>query len=221
MNQKALLAVGGVVVAALAAYFLFSSGTPNVPAPAPGGTARQGNDVAERSSLKALLAATQPQRCTFRDTSTVGVSEGTVFVAGGRMRGDFATVSNGQTVQAHLVVAGETSYTWVDGQSTGVKFSLNAAGDGSSQPASGVDVDKPVDYRCEPWAVDQTVFSLPSGVEFNDVSALLPPAAGAASAAASGGVETGGAPNLKAAQCAACDSAPEEARAQCRAALGC
>ena len=124
-------------------------------------------------------------------------------------------------MRAHMIVDSETSYTWIEGNSTGFKMELNTAPQGD-QPAQGVNVDEQLDYRCRTWSTDSALFNLPDNVEFKDFSAILPPAVNLGSDAK---VPTAGSNDsvtgANAQQCAACDSVPEPTRSQCRAALGC
>lgn len=179
-----------------------------------GATDEATTSEATPSSLKNLLALGRAQQCTFSDSTTY--NQGIVYVGNNKARGNFTSANNGQEIVSHMIVDGEAVYIWIDGAATGFKTALNA-----TQPTEATtqtqqfDADTTVNYRCEPWVVDPAAFTLPSGVQFSDTSALFPSAQGQA------GTNNGSASDSKAAQCAACDSAPAEARTQCRAALGC
>lgn len=128
------------------------------------------------TSLKALLASGSAQQCSFRDTTAGMDSEGVIYVAGGKVRGNFTSTVDGQPLGAHMIVDGQTSYVWTDGSTTGFTTTVSAApttppSAASSQTAS-LDVNKTLDYSCQPWAVDASVFTLPTGVQFTDLSAL-------------------------------------------------
>ena len=166
------------------------------------------SESSAKKSLKDLIGLGQSQQCSF---SMDEGSSGSVYVASGKMRGDFTTTSDGQTTVSHMLVDGQTSYLWMDGQDTGYKFSIDAAdqpeGQSGQEGQANMDLDEKVDYSCKPWSVDSSVFALPQGVEFSDMSQFTSP--------------SGTQEDTNSAQCAACDSAPEDAQAQCRAALGC
>jgi hypothetical protein len=124
-----------------------------------------------------------------------------VYVASGKMRGDFSTVVNGQTNVAHMLIADNTMYTWIDGTDTGYKMSVEAtAGDSGSQ--SQMDLNQPVDYDCGSWSPDQSAFNVPAGINFMTAGSFGT-----------------GAPD--AAQCSTCDQLSGDAKAQCKAALKC
>ena len=129
------------------------------------------------------------------------------------MRGDFTTSTEGKTVTSHILVDGQTSYLWMDGQKMGYKFTVEESdetgNDTNKAPAGSLDLEKKSDYSCKPWSTDSSLFSLPDDIEFSDMSNIMSPSG------------TQSPDSSKAAQCAACDSAPESARQQCKAALGC
>lgn len=129
---------------------------------------------ASPKTLKDLLGLSSAQKCTY--------SGGVVYVSGGKVRGDFSTQEQGQSVNSHMIVDGNTSYIWTEGQKTGIKTTFEAnAGTNPSTSASpeagqsgAMDAQTPQDYKCEGWSADPTLFSLPAGVTFQDMSALIP-----------------------------------------------
>jgi hypothetical protein len=130
-----------------------------------------------------------------------------IYVAGGKMRGDFTAVSDGQEMQSHMITDGQTAYIWTNQMPQGVKMSFGTIDDDQSGAANSnpIDPDKELDYRCSGWTTDQSQFNLPSGVTFTDLSAALGASAGAGSA-----------------QCAQCSFITDpSAKAQCLASLNC
>lgn len=174
-----------------------------------------GNAKTQSTNLKSLIASQSPQRCTFSNEGmTEGASSsGTVYVAGGKMRGDFVSTAGGHTSNSHMVVEGGASYVWTDEMAQGFKMSFDAMSQPQNNNAQTVDPNADVDYSCSYWGVDSSVFVLPTNITFQDMSAMMPPAA----VDGEGSVQTS-----NSSQCAACDQAPNEStRAQCRAALQC
>jgi hypothetical protein len=209
MNKKILIVIGLLLLLGGVGAYLFASKGKSPSTATPQEQATSGESSAQRS-LKDLLGLGTSQECLF---STEG-SNGVVYVAGGKVRGDFTTESEGQTTISHMIVDGQTSYVWMEGQQMGYKFSFDESAqvqdqDQGQTSQATVDIDQKVDYNCKSWNTDPSMFTLPAGIEFSDMSQLTAPA----------GEQTS--EDTKAAQCAACDSAPEDAREQCRAALGC
>lgn len=205
MNTKTI-GITGVVVAviALGAYFAMRK-----PAHTPA--------TNQTGSLKTLLSSGSPQRCTVTNVAGNANSNGTVLVAGGKMRGDFTSEVNGQTTASHMIIMDNTSYIWTDAVSQGFKISLDETTKGSTETQrdnQSVDITQNVNYSCEPWSPDDNSFALPSGIQFKSMAEMMP-------AVPANNVPFSGSNNLKAVQCKQCDTLPSEQKTQCRAALGC
>jgi len=128
------------------------------------------------TSLKALLASGTSQKCSYSDSG----SEGVFYLSGGKSRGDFTTTVSGKTTASHMISDGKTSYIWMDGQPQGYKMSLEVNASTNQQANStaasaqqGVDVNKTMNYDCQAWSADNSMFNLPSGIEFVDFAAMM------------------------------------------------
>jgi hypothetical protein len=206
MNKKILIAIGILLLlGGMGAYLFMSKGKSQATTPTQE-QAASGESSAQRS-LKDLIGLGTAQECLFAmDEENSGV----VYVAGGKVRGDFSTQNEGQTIISHMIVDGQTSYFWMEGQEMGYKYSVDSTVQAEGQTnQAAMDIDQKVDYDCKSWNSDPSMFILPEGIEFQDMSQFTAPT----------GEQTSS--DTKAAQCAACDSAPEDAQEQCRAALGC
>ena len=119
---------------------------------------------AQPMSLKDLMMGGKNQMCTLKFASGGTGVEGTVYVTGGQVRGDFTTDSAAGKVGAHMIVKDEITYSWADTYNMGFKAPVDvtpaAAGNG------GVDVNSKFDYTCQAWVVDQAKFELPKEVKF-------------------------------------------------------
>lgn len=163
-------------------------------------TQMQAETTGGQKSLKDLFGLGTAQECTFKDETGNG---GTVYVGNNKMRGNFATVSPQGTVSSHIIVDGQTTYLWMDGQNTGYKMTLDttAAAETGNQAGQSMNFDQKLNYDCKGWTVNSSLFVLPTGVTFTDYNSMMVPSG-----------EN---------KCAACDSVPASAQAQCKAALGC
>lgn len=153
--------------------------------------------VESPKSLKELLGVGLTQKCTFET--------GTVYLANGKMRGDFQENS-------HMIVDGTTSYTWTDGQNSGFKMTFDPASvesdNTSTTNPAGMDYSKAYNYDCNNWSLDATVFELPKDVKFQDFSSLMP----TTNPEKSGGNTS---------QCGYCDGLDGDSKLECRKALNC
>lgn len=130
--------------------------------------------ASEQKSLRDLLALGVSQQCAFTDDT----ANGTVYVSGSMIRSDFTIVSDDKSMTAHTIVRDNTSYFWTDDSTTGFKAAMNEVPHGSATASfdattQSLDVDKKGDYSCSPWVVDDSMFTAPSTVVFNDYSQML------------------------------------------------
>lgn len=165
----------------------------------------------QKMSLKDIWSRGSSQKCTFNDLPSK--TTGTIYVAQGKMKGDFnSNVANTSTF-SHVIVQNQQSYIWVDGQTNGMKIAVNSEQIGKQASSSSqINLDQKYDVSCEGWRLDDSVFNLPQGVNFQDMSSLLQ----------SNTAKPSGTPqlDLKAA-CGACDKLNGSAKDQCRQALSC
>lgn len=116
-------------------------------------------------SLKDLLDSGTAQKCAIKVGTTGAGVEGTVYVAAGQVRGDFSADSAVGKTGTHLMIKNGSTYSWVDGFKTGLKSPVTASS--TTAAGGGVDVNAKFDYHCALWAVDKTVFTLPTDITFN------------------------------------------------------
>lgn len=218
MNKSILVVVAVLIILALGGFLFMNNKSTNTGSQvSPTKSTPQENTTKktnEQKSLKDLFSLGVAQECSYKDEMGNG---GVVYMTNGKMRGDFSSVTKDQTIKSHMVTDGKTSYIWMDNQAMGFKMSMEAAGQTSPDKINtqgSVDINKKGNFSCKPWVVSSSLFELPSNIKFTDLSDLQK--SPSTSEGSQGGVQ-----DMKAAQCAACDSVPQEARAQCKASLGC
>jgi len=184
MNKNLIYVIIAVVVIVVVATFVFykPSSMPGV-YQTPGTSEASGTSGATPSpssangmTLKGLLSLGSSQKCTFVDaTSPTASSEGTVYVAQGQLRGDFTSVVAGTTIKSHMIIVGNTSYTWTDAAKVGSKMALATIEQQQAPgPNQGFDPNKSVNYSCAYWPTDMNVFALPAGIQFSNMTNILP-----------------------------------------------
>lgn len=137
--------------------------------------ARQGT-----GSLEMLRLLGEDLECTisYSDAEQGSAVEGTYFVSGGSMRGDFLTESpdlSGQILSS-MIIDDTNMYVWseIEGQTYGMKMDLSLVNDPTYDAREPVALDAAVIYDCKPWKnVDRTVFMPPSTVMFQDMSEMM------------------------------------------------
>ena len=148
----------------------------------------QGTEVSEQAgesgvgmakgTLASLLGAGKNTMCKMSYSDENGSTEGTAYVSGQKMRGDFTYTADGKAMTSHMIRDDQYSYIWSDEESKGTKIKTELTEQAQEETASpapqgGVDVDKEVDLDCSGWGVDNSKFTPPSNIEFMDLSATM------------------------------------------------
>lgn len=165
MNKNMIIgAVVAVAVVGAGAYLLTGKG-------GQGGAESVTPPQATTSSLKELIASGVAQKCVFTDEQVP--SSGTVYIGNGKIRGDFYATANGEQKHIQMITDGTTMHTWFDGMTTGFKLSVAVpSAAGTPAPAQNIDLDKTLEYSCLPWTVEDSVFALPTAINFVDINAM-------------------------------------------------
>jgi len=166
------------------------------------------------TSLKDLIAKNLAETCTYSNDA----GSGTVYVNSGKVRGDFEVNVSGQIQKSHMIIDGNTSYVWMEGENTGYKMTFDpnqvqpTTAEVTSAPQESFSADRVMNYDCKPWVVDSSLFTLPSDIKFTEftVPTGMMQVSGASPSAGS-----------NSSQCAYCDSLTGDSKTQCLTALHC
>jgi hypothetical protein len=129
-------------------------------------------EVKNRGTLRALIAQNKNLICTVKSDATTGSAEGTVYLSGTDMRGDFVLKNSGSTVNSHMIKLGSTMYAWSDG-GQGVKMDVTASANSNAGVKSATGLDESYSYECKDWSKDASQFVIPTTVTFIDVNAMI------------------------------------------------
>jgi hypothetical protein len=163
-----------------------------------------------RTSAEALMRSGKSLKCSLSPDRGGEVREGSVYISGGKMRGDFEVAGDGgETYDAHMVQDGEWVYTWGGpmGEVQGTKMRVGATAGPAAQ--DGFDASEEMSMDCEEWRPDASKFETPSSVQFMDMTGM---------GMGAPGMMDGG---IQAMQCQACDQADGPERDMCRQMMGC
>ncbi|MES2470811.1 MAG: hypothetical protein V4526_01090 [Patescibacteria group bacterium] len=127
-------------------------------------------------SFAELAARGGNYTCTFDQKTDTSETEGTIYISGANIRGEYktevdqASSSIDAKVESNMIQKDGFIYGWSPSLPQGFKFSLAAAQNTSaSVPASAkppVDLTQKFKYTCKDWNADMSKFELPSGVTF-------------------------------------------------------
>ncbi len=212
MNKKAIFALVLVILALLLGYlFFFKKEDSSSPL-----TSIQSDQSSKPKSIKDLISSGISQRCTFSTEVDQIKSEGTVYTASNKMRGDFSMITDNKIIMNHMIVDGNTSYMWTDGEKNGYKMSFDMSSQSGMESdtskdlvSSNVNPDVELNYDCGTWIVDSSVFQTPSNVNFMEFN--VPTTAP---------VQQGGS-SSNSSSCSYCEGLSGDSKTQCLAALGC
>jgi hypothetical protein len=138
------------------------------------------------TSIKALMALGIPQQCSFSvrnsDASGESVSNGTVYVSGGKMRADTETRMNTggmeTNMMSHMFSDGEYYYLWSDadrarGIKTKIAEGIPAAEEGAQAQNPPINPEVAMDYRCTAGISDASKLEIPKDVTFTDMNEMM------------------------------------------------
>jgi hypothetical protein len=144
-------------------------------------------------TILSLLSGGKTVTCVF--TSSDKKETGTVFVADKKFAGDYtSTDNNGKQTTGHMVSDGINVYVWGSALTNGFKMSLTATKNAvqGAQSAQSVNLNQNVDLKCSPWVADNSKFTIPTNIEFTDITQIMQQAA--PSVTPQGGTQTGASP---------------------------
>ncbi len=147
-------------------------------------------------------------------------TQGTVYVSdsGDKFRGTFEmTQTDGTSITTNILRDGDYNYMWSDQLPQGFKFVITEEdesffGETASESAqsTGLNADQDMNFDCDSWRVQNSMFEVPSDIEFMDSSSYMN----------SGSGETSN-PYMDD-PCSACEKIPAgTSRDQCLQTLGC
>ncbi|OGC92245.1 hypothetical protein A2899_04860 [Candidatus Amesbacteria bacterium RIFCSPLOWO2_01_FULL_49_25] len=210
MNKNLMIGVGVAILLLLGigGYTLMMGKKTNPASTVPTTGEVSPTPAIQSGSLRQLLTGGISQKCTYDAEGNLG----TVYVSGGKMRGDMQLTSDDKTVGSHMIVDDTTTYIWMDGQTSGYKMSWDMTTPAPTGAAAqtGFDPDEDVNYNCGPWVSDGRQFTLPAEVTFAEVGKVVLPT----------GMTPETTPGSQS-QCDSCNSLTGTIKTQCLAALGC
>ena len=169
MPKQTLLIAGAIIVliiVAAAGFFLLKKPA-QTPQESPTVQQTQQGESQTKGSIKNLLAAGKNQTCTIKYPAGEQMGEGTVYVSGKNLRGDFAMTSAGKTFDSHMIQDETYMYSWSSLSPQGVKMKIAELEKVQASPTTeSVDLNQEVDVNCSSWSVDSGKFTPPADVNF-------------------------------------------------------
>jgi hypothetical protein len=227
-NKPLIIAIIILILAVLVGGYFFMK---NKPSNSTVGTEEKIEvpESSKKMSLKDLMDLGKSQMCTFKYSSAAGTTEGTSYVANGKVRTDFkGTDPQGKPYSGGVIMDTEFMYSWNSQMSNGIKMPVSDAMEQKAQEAQEqpdevrheyVNPDAKVDYNCSSWSVDESKFTPPSTITFTDISSQME-ILDKMKENSTGAMDQGQSGDMRNA-CSACDSLTGDAKAACKQGLGC
>lgn len=111
-------------------------------------------------------------KCSVVQTVATMTSNGTVYIHDNKIRANFTTSIQNNTIETNMIVKEGYSYSWTNmskGVGTKVKIApkSNPGSDAAVSATYTWNGSQVGDYNCEEWVADDTMFSLPTTVTFS------------------------------------------------------
>ncbi len=127
-----------------------------------------------KGSILGLLSGGKNVNCQITYPDNKGT--GSIFVSDKKFAGDFTMKgTDGKETTGHMISDGTFMYVWSSGISMGIKMNLADAKNAAqnTQTNQSIDINQEVNLNCNPWITDSSKFTVPSNIQFRDVSQLL------------------------------------------------
>lgn len=165
MKKFALPLIIVIAVVAVAAFL-----TLNKPTQTPTSNQPNPTKTTQQSSLMDLFKSGTNLVCTINREGNTG----TVKIANGKSRVDLTTTAGNKTIDSHVIVDGEYTYMWNSDSKDGFKIKTPNPDQANTASQSGqFDLNQKVDFDCQPWTVDTSVFNQPSDIKFTDLGSMI------------------------------------------------
>lgn len=164
------------------------------------------------AAFRALFLSGQSLKCDVQYTpdEIEGTAVGTVYIAPEQFRADITMTGAMGSTDMSVIHTNTTGYAW--GQTPVGQMAIKFDTDNDTKDAENsesFDMDENVQYNCQKWNVDTSVFQPPSNIEFIDLQAQMQSTIDANA-------------NINAMQCSACNQISDpSAKAQCLTAMNC
>ncbi|MCA9342925.1 hypothetical protein KC950_02860 [Candidatus Saccharibacteria bacterium] len=170
-----------VIVVAVGGFFVINNLSDNESSDNSEVVSSESSETTELASINSLLARGENAKCTYNYTDDAGNnSQGTAYFTNNRMYGDFSVnQTDGTSLQSKVLRLDNTQYVWDSTTNEGYKIDLSVieTQEGeyteSTEQNEAVDQDQEFEFKCVSWDVDESLFQVPSGINFIDNSQLI------------------------------------------------
>ncbi len=181
MNKNVV--IGAIVIIALGlGIWYFSSGSGTTTQDTATTTSDTGGTGAgtpaatqgKAGTFRSIFTQTGNHQCSYEQVSATGRASSVVYIADGKMRGEFRTASGNTNTASLMIYDGGYLYSWKEGATVGKKTTIRTIADLPeaipNDLTSGAvfgTASESVGWDCHDWAKDVKVFTIPTYVKFS------------------------------------------------------
>lgn len=215
-NKQAIIGIvaAAVILIGAVGVFLYSRNNKNSEPNTIASNQTQ-DQTAMESDLTSILKSGKTQQCTFNYSDENGYSvNGTAYIAGTQMRTDVQNSINGKSSTIYVIRDGDDNYIWGSDfpNNTGIKMTMSIDEYTTNEDSKKYfDPNIKADYDCKGWTKDNSKFTPPANIKFQDLSVMMKDVMQGASNIPTGGQS----------ECSICNSLTGDAKSACMKQFSC
>lgn len=125
-------------------------------------------------SLSALLGQKKNLKCTFEQVTPAGKTSSTLYTNGTDTLIQ-AAIDGETNMEANMLLKGTQYYVWNRPENKGIKMVIEeTSATNAQEPFENLEN---VEFYCEDWKLDASIFEVPTDVEFFEPQGMLNPSA--------------------------------------------
>lgn len=131
---------------------------------------------AKKMAFSEFIKGMGSYQCTVSQSVEGNDTKGVVYLSKGLLRGEFNSTVKNFSINTNFIVRDGYTYTWTSMMpKIGFKTKINptamtANTAAQTQGSYNFNAEKIGDYDCQAWTVDQSKFTLPTGITFQELN---------------------------------------------------
>lgn len=131
-------------------------------------------DASKKMAFSEFIKSGGAYKCTVSQNVSDVSSQGTVYIDGDKIKGEFNSSVGGLNVDSNLIVRDGYTYSW-SSMTPNLGFKVKAQAPEAVDTATktsdtySFNAEQIGEYDCSPWAVDSKMFEIPSNVKFQEL----------------------------------------------------
>ncbi len=174
MNNKVIIAVVTAVIIIGGGVALYMANSSNMQQNETKKT--ETAQTTTKTSLSELLEKGDPQKCTYSGSNEGYEYSGTAYFSSEKqLRNDYKSERDNESRDGSMIISDGSQYFWNNDDKKGFKTAVLAddTQQTDSQSSDSVDTKAKFSFECEQWTIDNSKFTPPSDVTFQDLTQIM------------------------------------------------